>query len=186
MTVSRSAKKMLLQELKEKFESSSSIIFANYIGLKVSEVSELRKKLRAGGAEMKVAKKTLMRLAAEETGLPVPGESAMNGPVACIFSFQDPLAGAQVAFGFGKEHPQVSFLGGLFEKKLLSKQQAMTLATIPSRPLLLATFAGMLRSPLVKFATICNSPITGFARALSELEKKGGLAKTAAPAPAAA
>jgi large subunit ribosomal protein L10 len=182
MAVTRDQKKVLLGELKEKFENASSIIFANYIGLKVGEVSELRKKLKAEGAEMKVAKKTLMRLAAEETGLPAPEESVMNGPVACIFSFQDPLVGARVAFTFGKDHPQVAFLGGLFEKKLLSKDQANILATIPTRPVLLAIFAGMIRSPLTKFASICASPLTGFARALSELEKKGGLQKSAAPA----
>ena len=172
MAVTRDQKKVLLQELKDKLKSSQSVVFANYIGLKVSEVSELRRKLRAAGAEMKVAKKTLMRIAAKEQGLPVPDENALPGPVACIFSEKDPIVGPQVAYAFSKEHKQVQFLGGFFEGKLLSKADAMTLATIPGRQVLLTTFAGMLQSPLRSFASIINSPLTGFARALSEKAKK--------------
>src|SRR4051812_10992524 len=112
MAVTRAQKAVQLTELKEKMKSAQSVIFANYIGLKVSEVSELRRKLRAAGAEMKVAKKTLMCIAAKEEGLPVPEDSMMSGPVACIFSVTDPIVGPQIAHAFSKEHPQVSFLGG--------------------------------------------------------------------------
>ena len=184
MAVTKEQKREQLEELKVKFGEASSILFAHYIGMSVADVSKLRKKLREAGAEMKVAKKTLMKLAAQEKGLPVPDDSMMTGPVACIFSTNDPTAGAQAAFAFSKEHPQVAFLGGIFEGKLLNKQSAMALATIPSRQVLLATFAGMLRSPLQKFASICSSPLSGFARAVKELEKKGGLTPAAAPAAA--
>ena len=172
MALTREQKSAQLKELKDKMKSSQSVIFTNYIGLKVSEVSELRKKLKAAGAEMKVAKKTLMRIAAKEEGFPVPEDANMTGPVACIFSMTDPIVGPQVAFAFSKEHNQIQFLGGFFEGKLLNKSDAMTLATIPSRLVLLATFAGMLQSPLRSFASIINSPLTGFARALSEKAKK--------------
>jgi large subunit ribosomal protein L10 len=172
MAVTRDQKSVQLKELQEKFSSSQSVVFANYIGLTVSEVSELRKKLRAAGAEMKVAKKTLMRIAAKEKGFPIPEEKDLPGPVACIFSVNDPIVGPQVAFAFGKDHPQVSIIGGFFEGKLLSKEDARTLATIPGRQVLLATFAGMLQSPLRSFASIINSPLTSFARALAEKAKK--------------
>ncbi len=184
MAVSREQKAVQLKELKEKFQTASSVIFAHYIGMTVTDASDLRKKLKGQGAEMKVAKKTLMAIAAKEAALPVMEEDKLDGPVACIFSFQDPLSGAQVAFKFSKDHPQITFLGGMFEGKLLSKQEAMALATIPSRQVLLAIFAGMIRSPLTKFASMCNNPLTGFARALKELEKKGG-ANPEAAAPAA-
>ncbi len=175
MAVTREQKKVQLEELKVKFGEASSILFAHYIGMSVGDVSQLRKKLKEAGAEMKVAKKTLMKLAAQEKGLPVPDDAMMQGPIACIFSKKDPTAGAQAAYAFSKDHPQVAFLGGIFEGKLLNKQSAMALATIPSRQVLLGTFAGMLRSPLHKFASIINSPLTGFARALKEMEKKGGM-----------
>ncbi len=178
MALTRAQKAEQLQELKEKMSKAQSVIFTHYIGLTVGNVSDLRKKLRAGGAEMKVAKKTLMSLAAKEQGLPELPETMMDGPVACIFSYDDPITGAQIAFGYGKDHPQVSFVGGIFEGKLLSQSDATTLAQIPGRQVLLAQFAGMIRSPLTAFASMCSSPLSGFARAMAEYAKK----KESAPA----
>lgn len=178
MAVTRSQKTEQLKNLKEKLANASSVIFANYIGLTVSEVSELRRKLKEGKAEMKVAKKTLMRIASKESNLPEISEDNLPGPVACIFSFDDPLSGAQIAFRFAKEHKQVSLVGGLFEGKILSKQEALSLAQMPNRETLLATFMSMIRSPLTSFASICSSPLLSFARMTSELASKGGMPKS--------
>ncbi len=172
MAVTKDQKKVQLAELKEKLSKASSVIFAHYIGMTVADVSALRKQLKQAGAEMKVAKKTLMRIAAAEHGLTAPDDTVLSGPVAYIFSYQDPVAGAQAALKFSKDHPQVAFLGGFFEGKLLTKKDAMTLATIPSRTVLLGTFAGMIQSPLRSFASMCNGPLSGFARATSELAKQ--------------
>jgi large subunit ribosomal protein L10 len=181
MAVTKAQKAEQLVELQEKFQKAQSVLFTHYIGLTVTEASDLRKQLRAAGAEMKVAKKTLLRLAAENQKLPTMEESELSGPVAAIFSYNDPLSGAQVAFKYGKDHPQIAFIGALFEGKVLNKAEAKNLATIPTRPILLATFAMMIRSPLVKFATICNTPLGSFARAIKQMEEKGGFGKVAAP-----
>ena len=172
MALTREQKAVQLQDLKDKFGKASSVVFAQYIGLTVSEVSDLRKKLRAAGAEMKVAKKTLMRMAAADKGVAEIGDDMMKGPVACIFSFADPIVGPQIAFKYAKDHPQVSFLGGVFEGKIISQADAKSLAQIPGRHILLAIFAGMIQSPLRTFASMCIGPLSGFARATSELAKK--------------
>ncbi|MBM3227953.1 50S ribosomal protein L10 [Candidatus Peribacteria bacterium] len=172
MALTKEQKQAQLTELKDKMKRSQSVIFAHYIGLTVADVSDLRNKLRENKAEMKVAKKTLMRIAAKEIGLPEVGEDLMDGPVACIFSFEDPLTGAQVAFKFAKDHNQVALIGGIFDGKMLSKDEAVAMAKMPGRKELLGMFMGMVQSPLRSFASICNSPLTGFARALSEVAKK--------------
>ena len=172
MALTKAQKTTQLKELREKLSKASSVVFTHYIGIKVLDVSDLRKKLKEAGAEMKVAKKTLIRIAAKEQGLPEFTDAGMEGAVACIFSYTDPVAGAQVAFKFSKDHPQVSFLAALFEGKLLSQSDAKVLAQIPSRQVLLAIFAGMLQSPLRSFASMCSSPLSGFARALAEVAKK--------------
>lgn len=178
MALTREQKAVQLAQLKDSMSKAQSVVFTHYIGLTVADVSDLRKKLRQSGSEMKVAKKTLMKIAAKEQGLPEPPETMMDGPVACIFSFNDPIEGPKTAFAFAKDHPQVSFVGGFFEGKLLSQTDATALAQIPGRQILLAQFAGMVRSPLQSFAGICASPLSGFARALSEMAKK----KEATPA----
>lgn len=161
MALTKQQKQAQLQELKDKMQKSSSVMFAHYIGLTVADVSDFRNQLRQSDSEMKVAKKTLMQLAAKDLGLPELTDSSIDGAVACIFSFADPLTGAQIAFKYGKAHPQVELIGGIFEGKLLSKQEAVAIAKIPGKLQLLGMFAAML-----------NSPLSSFARGLSELAKQ--------------
>jgi large subunit ribosomal protein L10 len=174
MALTKDQKAAQTAELKDKMSKAQSIMFAHYIGMNVQDISDLRQKLKEEDAEMKVAKKTLMKLAAKDAGLPEITDDSMEGPVACIFSFSDPLSGAQIAFKFAKDHKEVVLVGGMFEGKILSKEEATELAKLPGRDMLLATFVGMIRSPLTTFAGMCSSPMTGFARALSELAEKGG------------
>lgn len=175
MALSRDQKTVQLAELQEKIRESKSIIFAQYSGLTVSQVSDLRGKLREQKSEMKVAKKTLMRIAAREAGYADFSEESLDGAVACIFSFDDPLTGAQVAFKFSKTHPQVALIGGIFNGALLSKEAALAFARMPTRLQLLAMFMSMCQSPLQTFAAQCSTPMVSFARGISELAKKGGL-----------
>lgn len=170
MALTKAQKTAQLTELKDKMSRAQAIMFAHYIGLTVDKVSDLRGQLRKGDSEMKVAKKTLMQIAAKENGLPEIADEMLDGPVACIFSYEDPLSGAQIAFKFGKDNKQVELIGGVFEGKLLTKEEAVRLASIPGKQQLLGMFAAM-----------CNGPLSTFARALSEIAKQ-----KEAPAPAEA
>lgn len=172
MALTRDQKEEQVQLLKQKMNDAQSVVFVHYIGLNVSEVDEFRGKLLENNAEMKVAKKTLMKLAADKAEYPEFEVDSLDGPVACIFSFDDPLSGAQVAFKFAKDHEQVALIGGVFDGKVLSQEEALELAKMPGREELLAKFVGMIRSPLTSFAGMCSSPLSGFARALSELADK--------------
>jgi large subunit ribosomal protein L10 len=169
MALTRQQKADQLSDLKKMLKDTKSVMFAHYIGLKVSEVSELRSKLKESKAEMKVAKKTLMRIASKDVGLPEVDEKMLDGAVACILSYDDPLVGAQIAFKFAKDHQQVKLIGGIYDGKVVSADEAVALAKIPSRLQLLGIFAGML-----------NTPLHSFAIAVSEIAKKKG--EPAAPA----
>jgi len=177
MALTRDQKTTQITELVAKLKDAQSVMFSNYIGLNVADVSDLRNKLREGKAEMKVAKKTLIQRACKDAGYPDLTPDDMEGPVACIFSFEDPLSGAQIAFKFAKTHKEVVLVGGVYDGKVLSKEEAAELAKMPSREQLLGMFVGMLRSPLVSFASMCNSPLGGFARALDQMAEKGGFVK---------
>ncbi|MBI3336457.1 50S ribosomal protein L10 [Candidatus Peregrinibacteria bacterium] len=172
MTLTRDEKQAQVKDLTDKMQRASSVIFTHYIGLNVADLTHLRRQLKAKNAELKVSKKTLMDLAIKNASLPPPAPTLLDGPIGCIFSFADPLSGAQIAFKFGKDHAQVDLVGGIFEGKLLSKEEARSFAQMPSREMLLTIFAMMIRSPLVQFATMCSSPLSGFVRALNELSKK--------------
>ncbi len=171
MALSRSQKAIQITELKDKMSKASSVIFTQYLGLTVADITKLRSALRKEHAEMQVAKKSLIQLAAKEAKVPEIKDEMLPGGIACIFSMKEPTSGASVAFTFGKTHPPIKLIGGIFSGKILSQTEANDLATIPSKQILLATFASMCMSPLVSFASACGSPLTGFARLLSEIAK---------------
>ncbi len=174
MALTKAQKTEQLNELKEKMKDAKSVMFAHYIGMTVSDVSDFRKQLRDKKSEMKVAKKTLMQIAAKDLNLPEISDDLMDGPVACIFSYDDPLTGAQIAFKFGKDHPQVELIGGVFEGKIMNKEETIRLAKIPGKTQLLGMFMAM-----------CNGPLSSFARALNEIAKQKEQPAPAAEAPKA-
>lgn len=161
MALTKEQKKAQIDELTAKLKDAKSVMFSHYIGLNVADVSDLRGKLLEQDAEMKVAKKTLIKLAFKEAGYPDIETDNLDGPVACIFSYNDALSGAQTAFKFAKSHEQVQLIGGVFEGKLISKEEAVTIAQIPGRTELLTIFACML-----------NSPMSSFARGLKQMAEK--------------
>jgi large subunit ribosomal protein L10 len=181
MALTKAQKTDQIEKLTAQLKDAQSVMFSNYIGLNVADVSEFRNKLREGNSEMKVAKKTLIQRACKEAGLPEIAPDDLTGPVACIFSFEDPLSGAQIAFKFAKKHKEVVLVGGVYDGRVLTKEEATELAKMPSRDQLLAMFVGMLQAPLNSFASICNSPLGGFARALDQMADKGGFVKDEAP-----
>lgn len=182
MALTRDQKAAQLTELKDKMQKAKSVIFTHYIGLTVADITKLRSQLRLQKAELKVCKKSLIRLAAKEINAPEVKDEMLPGPVACIFSNEDPVSGAAVAFKFSKDNEKVKLIGGIFDGKILSRQEAMTLATIPSRQTLLAMFMMMCNAPLTQFASVCSGPLSGFARAMAEIAKKK---EAGTPAPAA-
>src|SRR3989338_9704289 len=103
MALSRPQKAAQIEELQKNLQRASSIMFTHYIGLSVADISLFRKTLRKTNAEMKVAKKTLLRLAAKARNLPMPEDAHLPGPIALVFSFGDPLSGAQETWKFGKD-----------------------------------------------------------------------------------
>ncbi len=183
MALSRSQKEDQVKVLTDKMKNASSVIFTHYLGLTVADITTLRSHLRKEEAEMQVAKKSLIQIAAKNANAPEVDDSIIPGGVACIFSYKEPTAGAAITHKFAKDHPQIKLVGGIFDGKILSAQEASSMATIPSKLQLLGMFMSMCNSPLTQFASAVSSPLTGFARALSEISKKK---ESEAPAPVVA
>ena len=176
MALTKDQKKAQVADLRDDLKKAQSLAFMHYRGLSVSEVDELRGKMLEKKAKMRVAKKTLYNIAAKEEGYPEVPEGAFGDqPIAFVFSFEDMVSGAKVAFEFGKSHDAVELIGGVLDGKVLSKEEAVDLAKMLSREETLAKFAAMLRAPLGNFAGMCGGTLGSFARAVKEVAEKGGL-----------
>lgn len=184
MAVTRNEKEQILGELIEKFSRSKSVVFADYRGLDVKGLSDLRKELRKGNAEAKVAKKTLIRLAAKEQKIDeIPG-NVMEGPVFVAFSYEDEMSGIQILYKFAKSNDKLSLLGGVINGQVVGPEVIKQYAELPSREELLAKLVGSINSPIAGTVGLLGNLISGFVRVMGAIQSKMPAESVSAPEPA--
>ena len=144
-------KQVVIDEIKAKFENAKSVVLFDPRGLRVSEVTELRRALRESGSDYKVYKNTLAKRALVEYGLEL--DSYLEGPTAISFS-SDELAPVKIISEFAKKHDKLELKAGVVEGKVATLEELNSYAAIPSREGLLTMLAGgMIQT--VKDLSIC-------------------------------
>jgi large subunit ribosomal protein L10 len=143
-------KKGLVNELKTLFSESKSVTVAEYRGITVAKLEDLRKSLRAEEAVLGVYKNSLVEIAVKELNLDLG--DLTKGPNAFIFSTKDAVSAPKVLRKFAKTEDKLVIKGGLVEGRLLDADGIKVVATLPPRESLLAMFIGCLQAPLSKFA----------------------------------
>ncbi len=164
-------KQLIVEEIKQHLEKSMLIVFTDYRGLKVDEMTELRNKLRVPGVEVKVLKNTMLRFALKELGNNDMAE-LISGPNAAIISHDDPVTPAKVLFEFAKTHKNLEIKMGLLEGQVITPEKIKNLADLPSREVLVATVLGTMQAPITSFVRVLNANITGLARALDQIREQ--------------
>ncbi len=160
----RLEKEKLVASLREMFESMHLVVVTHQVGLSVAEISDLRRQMRDAGANFKVTKNRLTRLALE--GTKFSGLSDLfRGPTAIAYS-EDPVAAARVAVNFAKANDKLTVLGGALEKDLLDQNAVMALATLPSLDEQRALFVRLLQTPATRIAGVLQAPAGQLARVL--------------------
>ncbi|WP_168123558.1 50S ribosomal protein L10 [Paenibacillus sp. HB172176] len=134
-----------------KLAQSSSTVVADYRGLNVAQVTELRKQLREAGVEFQVLKNSLVRRATEGTELSALND-ILTGPTAVAFSGEDAVAPAKILNDFAKKNEALKLKGGVVEGKVIDAAQIKALAELPSREGLLSMLLSVLQAPVRNFA----------------------------------
>jgi large subunit ribosomal protein L10 len=138
-------------ELAERIRGSEAMFIADYRGLTVAEVTELRRSLREAGTRFTVAKNTLLRLAAGEAG--VEGmDDLLQGPTAVAFVAGDPIVAARGLAEALRRYRTLEIRGGYMEGRVMSSEEAQALATIEPREVLLSRLAGALKAEMSRAA----------------------------------
>lgn len=164
-------KSQVVSEIKEKMQNASGIVLADYRGLTVAQVTQLRTQLRQAGVEYRVLKNTLVRRAANEIG--VEGlDPYLEGPTAVAFS-ADPVAPAKILMDFAKANKLKSFKikAGVLEGKVIGAEGVKALADLPSREVLLTMVVRGMQAPLVGMVNVLQGPIRKMGYALEEVRK---------------
>jgi len=156
-------KSELVAEIKQRLDASSGILLADYRGLTVKEMQNLRGKLREVGVDLKVFKNTLTQLALRDLGMPSMDEH-LAGPTAMVFMGEDPVAPAKALVDFAKTHEGFMVKGGLIDNLVVDSAAVKTLASLPSREELIAQLMGTMLNPLRGVMSMFNAPASAFAR----------------------
>ena len=158
-------------ELKEQIEGSTALLLTEYRGLTVSEITELRKSLRDGGASFSVIKNTLMRRALEQTEAAELG-SLFDGPSAVAFVHEDPVAAAKSVTTASKKFPALVLKGGFVEGRLLNADEAKSLADLESREVMLSKLAGLMKGEMSRAAAVFQATQARFLSLLEAFKAK--------------
>jgi large subunit ribosomal protein L10 len=139
-----------------KLQKSVTTIVADYRGLNVAQITELRKQLREAGIEFSVLKNSLLRRATAATEL-TELDSILKGPTVVAFGGEDVVAPAKILNDFAKKNEALKFKGAVVEGKVISVDQIKALAELPSRDGLLSMLLSVLQAPVRNFALIVKA-----------------------------
>lgn len=168
--MNRSEKAELIASLNKDFQAVNLLVVTRQSGLTVSEVSDLRRKVRAAGASYKVSKNRLTRLALEGTAFKDIG-SFLTGPTA-IASSTDPVAAAKAVAAFAKENEKLTIVGGSLNGQTMDAEGVKQLAALPSLDELRAKLLALLQTPATRIAGVVQAPAGQLARVFGAFGSK--------------
>src|SRR5436305_3979918 len=186
----RQDKERVVGELAERLKSSPNLLIADYRGLSMPEIDELRTKLLETGAHFSVVKNTLTRLAAEQAGVQ-PLLELIDGPTAIAFidADGDPAAAAKILNDTARTNDVLVIRGGLLEGDTVSDAEIKRLATLPPADVLRTQLAGAIVAPLTTVVGLFTAPLRDLVSVIDarieQLREQGDTSEAQAPEPAA-
>lgn len=166
MALNLEQKKAVVAEVAEAAKAAHSAIAAEYRGLTVLEMTDLRAKARAGGVILRVAKNTLVRRAVEGTDYECMSES-LTGPLLFAFSMEDPGAAARLVKDYAKEHEHLVAKLVAVGGRLYDASELERLSRLPTYEQAVAMLMGVMKAPIEKFVRTLNEPHAKLVRTLA-------------------
>jgi len=170
MPLTKVQKTKILDDLRDKVARQKAIVLVGITGLKVKDVSNLRKKLKSMDANIKVFKKTLTEIVFKENKMEFDKRN-FKEEIALVFGFKDEISPAKTVYQFSKENKNFKILGGFLENKFKEKEDMIVLAQIPGREELLAKLVGSISAPMSGLANVLQGNIKGLVYVLSSIKK---------------
>lgn len=160
--VDRAAKQELVNTLHDVFKDTGVVVVAHYAGLSVAQMTEYRRRMKAAGGKVKVAKNKLVKLALQDTQ--AAGITDLFKGPTCVAYSSDPISAAKVAVDYAKTNEKLVILGGTMGQTVLDAKAVKALAELPSLDELRAKLIGLLNAPATKIARTIKEPGAKLAR----------------------
>jgi large subunit ribosomal protein L10 len=179
----KAEKAATVADITARLKASSTAVLADYRGMTVGQMRDLRSKLKGGGIEMVVVKNTLARRAAKAAGYEALN-AELIGPIAMLFAADDVSAPARILNDFIRANRKMVIKAGLLEGQVIQAIAVTELADLPSREVLLSRLLGAMQAPLGNLASVLQAPIVKLARTLDAVRSQRE-SQSPAQAPAA-
>ena len=163
----------IINDLTQKFQSSSGIYFTRYSGMNVAKMTELRQKFRENEVSYFVSKNTLTKIAANNAGFEDKLDELLSGQIGIAYVSGDPTAPARVIKNFEKENKNATLevVGLVFEGEICSAEKYKELADLPSRDALLSMVVGVLNQPMSKLVGTLSGAMSKLSGVLTSLKE---------------
>ena len=174
MALTLEEKKEIVADINQLANDSSSLVIADARGLKVSEANELRSQGYKANVSFRVVKNTLVRLSLKGTSYEDIDDDYFNGPTMLAFSYEEPGAAAKILKSFAKKNENLNIKGLSIDGKHFNGSEINKLATLPTFIEAISKFAGLLKAPLGKIASLMNEVPSKFARTVTAVKEQKG------------
>lgn len=171
MPKTKEQKKQAVQDIKEQLDRAKSVVFADFQGLKVNEIEELRSKCHDQNIGYVVAKKTLLRIALKEAGLKDIEPKDVPGSLATVFGFEDEVAPARILAEFAKGHEALEIKAGILEGRLVDADEIIRLSKLPSKVELYAKVVGSINAPISGFVNVLAGNLRALVYAFNAIKE---------------
>jgi len=179
-------KAKIVEDIQDRVSKAQIGILADFTGLKVESMTQLRRQVKEAGGELKVTKNTLLKRAAGEGNLIEPIREDLTGPNALVLGYEDPVELAKILIKFAQDRPLLTIKGGVMGGQPLTTQEVEALSKLPAREVLLAQFLSVLQAPAQGLVTVLSGVIRNFLNVLVAIrDQKGEEAPAAAASPEA-
>ena len=168
----KNEKTKIVAELKDKISRAHGMYFADFTGITVQQVNELRRELYKAGIEYRVAKNTLVRKALESLSGYDQVYEKLVGPTAIAFGYDDPIMAAKILKKFSEKNNVLKVKACVIEKQVYDGNELSNIANMPSRPEMMASIIGSIQSPISGLVGTINAVMRDLVNVLDAIEKK--------------